>query len=174
MGRREPERGPSLDGHRFGELRGLPGVVDRLVIERAGGPQRRLGLGDGGLRRGRSAMVRRDPWLTLPAASSTRSVIAPRALPSAAAAIESAKKPKIGKRYSGSSTMRRPSSSDRVRRDGTNTPSATVSWLPVPRRPLVCQVSRISSSSTGIATTRRAGGPGSWRVPSSRMHPANS
>ena len=48
-----------------------------------------------------------------------------------------------------------PSNSENTRSAGTKTSSATVSWLPVPRRPSVCQVSRTWRSSLRSATTRR-------------------
>lgn len=38
-----------------------------------------------------------------------------------------------------------------ARRSGTKTSSTATSWLPVPRRPAVCQVSTISNSAFGTA-----------------------
>ena len=120
----------------------------------------------------RSASVRVDPSPTFSTASSVKSSIVPRALPSAAAAIDSAKNPKIGNRYSGRSSTG-PPNRENARSAGTTTSSATASWLPVPRRPRVCQVSSTFSCSFGSATTI-----GSGRDPSAGgsagMHPANS
>ncbi|CKR69238.1 Uncharacterised protein [Mycobacterium tuberculosis] len=93
-----------------------------------------------------------DPSPFLPPASSTRSSIAARALPNAAAPIDNAKNPNTGKRYSGRSTIG-PSNTENTRSAGTKTSSATQSWLPVPRKPNVCQVSRTCSSSLFSATT---------------------
>ena len=82
--------------------------------------------------------------------------MAARALPSAAAAIDSAKNPKTGKRYSGRSSTG-PSKSENTRSAGTKASSATASWLPVPRRPSVCHVSSTSRSSLRSATTTGTG-----------------
>ncbi|MDT7655759.1 MAG: hypothetical protein QOF38_474 [Pseudonocardiales bacterium] len=71
--------------------------------------------------------------------------------------MDSAKNPNTGNRYSGSAPAGGPSSTDRMRCSGTKTSVATLSWLPVPRSPEVCQVSRTRSSAVGIASTRRVG-----------------
>ena len=68
---------------------------------------------------------------------------------------------------------RGPSNSESTRASGTNTSSATASWLPVPRRPSVCQVSRTSRSAFGIATTERAARSGP-APPSAMKQPAKS
>ena len=65
--------------------------------------------------------------------------MAARALPSAGAATDNAKKPNGGKRYRGRSTTG-PSKIDTTRSAGTKTSSATESWLPVPRNPRVLPI----------------------------------
>lgn len=55
--------------------------------------------------------------------------------------------------------MCRPDSSEKLRSAGTNTSSTTKSWLPVPRRPLVSQVSMMRISDTWNSMQRTSGAP---------------
>ena len=131
-----------------------PRLVDRVVVERARRAQRRLGLGDGGPS-GRALRERAARSLPDLAGGQSREVV-----DRAARVTErcGGDRQREEARRSETGTARRRSvggsSSEKLRCSGTNTSSATASWLPVPRRPPVCQVSRISSSLTGIPSTR--------------------
>ena len=165
MSCRQAQAVSRVDRHRSAALTGLPGSLDRLVVERSRGASADSAVATAAWVAGRSASVLVDPNPFLAPASSMKSSRAPRALPSAAAAIDAAKKPNTGKRYNGRSTIG-PSNNENTRSVGTKTSSATVSWLPVPRRPSVCHVSRTRRSCLRSATTDGT----RW---SSTRHPAN-
>ena len=54
----------------------------------------------------------------------------------------------------------------RVARSGMKAPSTFTSWLPVPRRPAVSQVSTTSKSPRGIRNAFSEELPSSWGTPS--------
>jgi hypothetical protein len=64
------------------------------------------------------------------------------------------------RRYSGPSWRGASNIGAQVSSSGTVTPSATTSWLPVPRRPAAFQLSTISPSDDGNYASRQSGRPG--------------
>ena len=72
--------------------------------------------------------------------------------------MASASSPKTGNAYRRPRAVGRSTTSDADRSAGTNTSRISMSWLPVPRRPIASHVSWISTSSAWASIKRGTGG----------------
>ena len=115
----------------------------------------------------RSAMLRRLPAGVRRPARATTSSSAPRAIPRLTAPIASASRPNTGNAYSRPPAVGLSTTIDASRSAGTKTSLISMSWLPVPRRPIASQVSWISTSSACASMSRGTGGSS----PSTRQPP---
>ena len=151
---RQAEAVAQRDRDRLRLLGRLPGRFDRLVVQR---PRARAARPRPRRPPPASPSAARacgvDPWPDLAARRARRTRRSPRArCPARPRRSRARSSRRPGSGTAGGRRPGRRTARTRGRRARTAR-RRRVSWLPVPRRPSVCQVSRISSSSCGIAIT---------------------